>query len=387
MMPFLRRSAFDTGSTVRSQQGSGRRRKTRRRGLLVGPAKLWRNPAAGSSGKPGSFADSPAGKSQQTLFTSSSTFSEYSTQQRPDEAQQTPSCDIGGVQRNGPRGGSLSVRPFPPLEVNVDVDETSTTAGVGDKDEDDDWEDWGDGDGRGTALLPVSPTRCADFSYRRAVGLADSCEYDRALAATEEGILLSIGSKEPDGGELLGSLMMLKASILGRMGHYRESLEGYQSLLRSADVASEGAAKISLADRANVLYACGRLCASMGDYSSAIDYYKQELGPTVEFVGSDAHPSVSRIHHHIADVYKEGLGELSSSLEYLTLALQSETACLGNAEKARASCSMCRKHANCPVHHEILLQAQQQLRETKRRMGRIHYELGDLNQAIRLTLN
>jgi tetratricopeptide (TPR) repeat protein len=278
----------------------------------------------------------------------------------------------------------MSVRPFPLLEVNVDVDETSTTAGLGDKDEEDEWDDWNDG--HGTAD-PGNHTRCANFSYRRALGLAESCEYDLALAATEKGINDSIGSKTPDG-ELMGSLMMLKANILGRMGRYHQSLECYQLLLSlSENEASKGATQIALADRANVLYACGRLCASMKDFSSAIDYYKRELIATVDFVGSDAHPSVSRIHHQIAHVYKEGLGELSLSLEYLKLALQSEKACLATAEKARSSCPNCTNQALCPAHHEVVQQARQQLCETKRRMGRIYYELGDLNQAIRLTLN
>jgi tetratricopeptide (TPR) repeat protein len=371
MVPFLRRSAVDSESTA-GNVGSSRRRRRRR---LVGPAKLWRKP--GSSATPEAFVDSPAGKSQQTLFTSSSTFSEYSTH-APGEAHQKLSDD--GI-RARPCGDTFSVRPFPLLEVNVDVDETSTTAGIGDNDEENEWENWNDGHG---TVLPGNDTGCA-FSYRRAQSLAESCEYDLALVAAEEGIDLSVASQAPDRA-LLGSLMMLKANILGRMGCYRRSLACYQSLLRLTD-ATERAASISLADRANVLYACGRLCESMKDYTLAIDFYKQELIATIDFVGSDAHPSVSRIRHQIAHVYKEGLGELSSSLEYLKLALQSETACLGNAEKARASCPDCRKHLHCPAHQEEIQQAQQQVRETKRRMGRIHYELGDLNQAIRLTLN
>lgn len=383
MMPFLRRSTFDSESSAGDLGTSSRRRRRRRRRrrLLVGPAKLWSKPGS-TSGKPGSlFVDSPAGKSQQTLFTSTSTFSEYECSGlAPGEAQQRL-CDDGRSTRRCAE--SMSVRSFPLLEVNVEVDETSTTAGLGDKDEEDDWDDWHDS--HGTAVLG-NHTRCASFSYRRAVRLAESSEFDPALAATEERISLSVGSQTPEG-ELLGSLMMLKANILGRMGLYPESLKCYQQLLRLADTASEGAAQLTLADRANVMYACGRLCASMKDYTLAIDYYKEELTATVDFVGSDAHPSVSRIYHQIAHVYKEGLGELSSSLEHLKLALQSEVACLGNAERARASCPNCTKLAHCPAHHDAVQQAQQQLCETKRRMGRIHYELGDLNQAIRLTLN
>jgi hypothetical protein len=136
---------------------------------------------------------------------------------------------------------------------------------------------------------------------------------------------------------------------------------------------------------------------ALKDFGMAIEYYTQELEATVDLVGSHCYPSVSRIHHQIAHVYKECLGELALSVKHLSRALQAELAYL---EQVQGSCRSCAnflgwnavRDANsntacCPTHTEALQGALKQVRHTKLQIGRTHFELGDLNQAIRLTLH
>lgn len=237
-------------------------------------------------------------------------------------------------------------------------------------------------------VVSVSGSHDADV-YRLAVTLTERGEYEDALAVAEDRLASLTGHQV--GASVITPLWMLKATVLGLMGRHRESLQCYQSLVAAADKpANSEVLVMNRADRANILYACGRLCLALKDCGMAIDYYTQELEVTVDLVGSDCHPSVSRIHHQIAHVYKECLGELDLSLRHLSKALQVELAYLEQLKASCRSCANSRANGNtacCPTHTEALRGALQQVRQTKLQLGRTHFELGDLNQAIRLTLH
>jgi len=181
--------------------------------------------------------------------------------------------------------------------------------------------------------------------YERAVKLADQEKFEAALNECE---------KLENSNELL----QVKAQILGRMGCYEESLQTYQQLLKQ---------EISCADKCNTLYACGRLSVQLQLYRQAIDFYSKELELTLKIV-SQKDMTVSRIYHELARIAHQGLADGAEALQYYQRALDVELAVW--------------KHSS--GRERILVT--KQIQETKREMGRIHFENGEFDKAVQCSL-
>lgn len=272
---------------------------------------------------------------------------------------------------------------------------------------------------------------------------------------------------------LYWKLVQLKAQVLGRLGHYQESLHDYEELLQLLQQSQGGPASSprndnstkvlpaaqALAVQANLLYACGRLSAYQKEYDRAIAYYQHELEvtrallqqtnaaalepapapPAEPLQHASLHPTntslawlgtmtsttattsmlaLSRIHHELARLHKVARGDGSRALKHYEQALQVELSVYQQLTRAApfltplVNCTKRQQNRNLQTKHGSrslpgrgggggqrrgscccscarctdLLETAQQIRETKRAMGRIHFELGDFDKAVKLSL-
>ena len=267
---------------------------------------------------------------------------------------------------------------------------------------------------------------------------------------------------------LYWKLLQLKAQVLGRLGHYQESLHDHEQLLqllrqqshwhsgRTLQPPRDNSTMLlpatqALAVQANLLYACGRLSVYQKEYDRAISFYQDELEVTrallqqtsaslepapapAEPLQHSLHPptttslswlgtttattsalALSRIHHELARLHKVARGDGSRALQHYEQALQVELSVYQQLTRAAASltpltnCTKRQPNRTLPTKHGSrslpgggrqrgscsccscarctdLLETAQQIRETKRAMGRIHFEQGDFDKAVKLSL-
>jgi tetratricopeptide (TPR) repeat protein len=221
--------------------------------------------------------------------------------------------------------------------------------------------------------------------YMKALAYADSELYDECLEQVSAG-LLSLPPQE----KLYWTLTELRAVVWGRMGMARKSLTEYQAILAHCENCEQGESNNSCADQANLLYTCGKLSVSLNQCQQAVDYYRRELEITAKTSHGHNNLAVARIYHELARVSRKGLGESEQALGYYQEALHMETTVLKALSAATASCPLCRSgHSRnqskyCEQHAPRVQEVLQQIQDTKRSMGRIHFEQGDLDQAVRL---
>jgi tetratricopeptide (TPR) repeat protein len=208
-------------------------------------------------------------------------------------------------------------------------------------------------------VLQKNETKARDY-FTRALNLAERSEQYRALDLIEAGLALL-----PDTAcdTLYISLQEWRAHLLGQMQHYTECLAVYQTLLsRTRNEASDEV-------RANWYFACARLSIRLREYQKALDYYQEELTCT-----SLSTPSMllamSRICHDSAKVAHKALGDLPLALNYYQEALKAEHEYLKLADVGAEE-------------HERMRRV---LLETQRCMGRIHFEMGNVDQAIAMSM-
>lgn len=183
-------------------------------------------------------------------------------------------------------------------------------------------------------------------------------------------------------------LLQTKADVLCRLGKLELALQAYQKCLLLVDSATQtqtSSSKTNPAEKAKILYTMGRLCLKLGLLESAIAYFEQELQITKAALGH--HLSVSRVLHELAKVYDKGLGDYPEALLKYTQALKVECHVLSACQKNMMSCAQCNPttHRACAIHSTLQRDCAQQIRETKKCQGRLHFKLGDFEKALAST--
>jgi tetratricopeptide (TPR) repeat protein len=174
-------------------------------------------------------------------------------------------------------------------------------------------------------------------------------------------------------------LLQTKGDVYCRLGRMAESLQVYQYALEEV---------VNPAEKAKLLYTLGRLCIRLKHVRLAISYFTREMETTESELGRQ-HLSVSRILHELAKLYDEGLGEHKMALMKLHKALQIELAVLQECHFAITKCSNCNQvtHRMCVSHASLQRDVSNQIRETKKAQGRIHFKLGDFEKALKTSFD
>eukprot|EP00934_Nitzschia_sp_Nitz4_P007067 Nitzschia sp. Nitz4//scaffold149_size55946//4060//6063//NITZ4_006586-RA/size55946-processed-gene-0.52-mRNA-1//-1//CDS//3329536785//7057//frame0 len=174
-------------------------------------------------------------------------------------------------------------------------------------------------------------------------------------------------------------LLQTKGDVFCRLGRTEESFQVYQEALEEA---------VNPAEKAKLLYTLGRLCIRLQRTKAAISYFTKEMEITEEELGQQ-HMSVSRVLHELAKLYDEGLGEHKMALMKLHKALHIELAVLQEVHDAVTKCQKCNQvtHRMCTIHATRQREISNQIRETKKAQGRIHFKLGDFEKALKTSFD
>lgn len=174
-------------------------------------------------------------------------------------------------------------------------------------------------------------------------------------------------------------LLQTKGDVYCRLGRTEESFQVYQSALEEA---------VNPAEKAKLLYTLGRLCIRLKRMRLAISYFTREMEITEAELGHQ-HMSVSRVLHELAKLYDEGLGEHKMALMKLHKALHIELAVLQECHVAITTCQKCNQvtHRMCTAHANLQRDVSNQIRETKKAQGRIHFKLGDFEKALKTSFD
>ena len=202
-------------------------------------------------------------------------------------------------------------------------------------------------------------------------------QLDLALIELQSATALGQSNDDPS---VKLQLLQTKADVLCRLGKLEESLQAYQKCLVLVDTTPNS--KTNPAEKAKILYTMGRLCVKLRMLESAIGYFHQELEITKAALGH--HLSVSRVLHELARVHDEGLGDYHEALSNYKQALKVECHVLSACQKNMLSCAQCNPttHRACASHSMLQRDCAQQIRETKKCQGRIHFKLGDFESAL-----
>ena len=130
----------------------------------------------------------------------------------------------------------------------------------------------------------------------------------------------------------------------------------------------------------------GRLCLKLGRVRQAITYFQKELEITKKALGN--HLSVSRVLHELARLYDEGLGDYKMALLQYKEAFKVEYSVLQKCQSDILQCPRCNQttHRACAIHATLQRDCVQQMRETKKCQGRIHFKLGDFEKALQTSM-
>lgn len=225
-------------------------------------------------------------------------------------------------------------------------------------------------------VVGVSNTACATLAttteehpalqqFELALMLCSQNQLDDSLGAVQKGLTL-LTNNHP----LYWKLKTIQAEILGRTGNYEESLRIFQTILQHC------APNVI---QAAVYFACARLSVYLQRYQEALEYYTQELLLTKTLFGESL--AVSRILHDLAKLCEEGLGDLTQALVYYEQALFIEVSVWRTADRVLK---------NGGIDHDTQVtddywEAQQQIPETRKCIGRIQFSLGNIDEALRFS--
>lgn len=208
-------------------------------------------------------------------------------------------------------------------------------------------------------------------------------QLEMALVELEQAAekLSEMGSSEGTGNAqstIRLQLLQTKGDVYYRLGRTDESMLVYQQALNEAKHPAE---------KAKLFYTMGRLCIRLRRTRDAITCFSRELEITQQELGMN-HMSVSRIYHELAKLYDEGLGEQKMALMKYNKALQIELAVLQDCQFGVAACQMCNPvaHRMCDMHANMHTLVMNQIRDTKRCQGRMHFKLGDFDKALKTSL-
>lgn len=200
--------------------------------------------------------------------------------------------------------------------------------------------------------------------FQKALVFVSNNQFDKALHEVEQGSVLV-----PETNSLYSKLLTIRAEVLGRRGEFESSLQTYQRVL---EYQREQATPPDLT--ASLYYACGRLSVYLRDFMQALEYYTQELLLTRAVSGESL--AVARIYHDLAKVAELGLGDWTQALVYYEQALCIEVAVWRHAKES---------NSGDKLSHDDLKEALHQIPETKKCIGRIHFALGNIDEALRLS--
>ncbi|KAG7341647.1 tetratricopeptide repeat protein [Nitzschia inconspicua] len=228
-------------------------------------------------------------------------------------------------------------------------------------------------------LLDCTPTENqANICCQMAEIYINEGQLDMALEKLESAALKMDNKDQGSSGVIRLQLLQTKGDVLFRLGRMDASMLVYQQALQEAK---------NPADQAKLLYTMGRLCIRLRRTREAIYFFSRELEITKQELGSN-HLSVSHIYHELAKLYDEGLGEQKMALMKYNKALQIELAVLQECHFGVATCQKCNPiaHRMCEMHSSMHTQVTNQIRETKKSQGRMHFKLGDFDKAVRTSL-
>ena len=169
-------------------------------------------------------------------------------------------------------------------------------------------------------------------------------------------------------------------------GDYRASLLRYQLSLEALKRENcENSYEI-----ANLCYTCGQLCRKINDYTAAAAYFQEELEYTTKFTAT-GNPTAStfmcmaKCCNALARLHQYDRGDSKASLEYYQQALSFE---VGAFETLREnSCQTCGSESEVCKHKLSKVRyLKQQIQDTKRNIGRIYFQDGNVDQALQLTM-
>ena len=142
---------------------------------------------------------------------------------------------------------------------------------------------------------------------------------------------------------------------------------------------------LSNVDAVNVLYTMGRLSSRMGNYEQALTYHQAELEISEMMVedGLGNDDAVARVLDGMARVADEGMGDRELARDYYKTALKVRLNLHTRAMKECHSCKECKSPSQpCAKHLPILRETSSAVQDTKRNIGRLLFEDGEVGQAI-----
>jgi tetratricopeptide (TPR) repeat protein len=221
----------------------------------------------------------------------------------------------------------------------------------------------------------------AESSYGLALDYLEVNELYKSLEEVKRGLDILLLQSQPLAGEdadLHCKLLHVQAEVLVKMERFQEGLESYQRVLDCIkELPEEG---YTLTDRANLLCTLGRVAARSKDYDQSVDYFQQAL-----HLVAHSNPSLSAsIYRELAHVFNNGLSLSDKAVHCLQKALAAESTVYHIVMHHANQC--CASNARCQRHSSQLQGILEQVRNTKKAIGRIHYEQGDLEKAIRFTM-
>lgn len=198
-----------------------------------------------------------------------------------------------------------------------------------------------------------------------------------------------------------------------KLGDYKASRLRYQLLLETLQKNES----INYYKLANICYTCGQLSRKLNDYSLASHYFQLELEYTSKFTSSTTRSTTStgtnehnttttttsastdfcmaKCYHALAKLHQYDMGDADASIQYYQQALLLEQAAFIKIKNNL--CTKCEEttiddsnNNNNEYYCEHIINQlkymQQQIQDTKRCIGRIHFQNGNLDQALRLTI-
>jgi tetratricopeptide (TPR) repeat protein len=188
------------------------------------------------------------------------------------------------------------------------------------------------------------------------------------------------GASLPADGKLQLKLFQIQAEALVRLGRFSEALSVYVQILGLMDDELEGDQVVTVTDRADILYACGRASVRLRDYNAALGFFQQEL----QLVAKQKPLIAARVYHEMAHIYKNILGDSDKALVYYQHALTAETLvykCL--VQQSQECCSA--TDTRCAKHRVQIQSVVEAIQTTRKAIGRVYYEHGDLTKAFRIS--
>jgi tetratricopeptide (TPR) repeat protein len=203
-----------------------------------------------------------------------------------------------------------------------------------------------------------------------------------------------VSRADPDCRELLS-----RADECSSVGDYETALSHYEQVLEELLVSSPGqqqqqpkeeaaaAADPSLV--ATLCYACAKLAVKLQRYDAAVHYYLQEVHYQSQRQRDDeecldALSAVSRCYHDVARIQQFERCDPSQALLHYGTAWHVERALAKALKRQVAACAECGRDRGCPQHAPLLEEISHRLQETSACMGRILFEQGNLEQAMRI---